>query len=427
MKRAAQIVIVALPVLMAVLIARFAVDLPWWDEWEWAGLIYKMRTGTLQFADVWAQHNEHRLLTASLIALGLDKLWGWHQITEQFVSLGMLVLSQALIVILMLRTGSGTTRGTIAAALGSVFVYGLWQQENLAWGFQMAWFLCNLCAITVVFLLARPDRQPLHVVCALVAAAVGSVSSSQGLLAWAAGAVAIALGGSRRKQTLALWLPAAAVTYGIFRYGMQSTHSGHLSVLAEPLPALGYALTYLGAPLVRWLGNPSCVIAGTLLIVLIAAAVVNDLREPDRERLARGASWYALATYAVLCALVTAAGRAGLGVDQALNSRYTTIASLAWIALIGLAAVRGFPRHTLTGRARVAAIGVAIVAAYALVANNTHGFVEWKKHSTTLAIDRSELVRGDDAVLDTIYPYHARIVMFARELRTIQDGPFTNP
>jgi hypothetical protein len=410
---------------VAALIAVTAVDMPYWDEWDWAGLVYKMHLGTLAFADLWAQHNEHRMLFPSLIMLGLARLGGWDPVREQFVSLGLVVLSQIAIVALIRRSAHGTA-GVIGAAAASIFLYGLWQNENFGWGFQTAWFLCNACAIGVAVLLARPDPGWAAVVPAALLAAIASYSSAQGLVVWAVGAVALALSFRDRVRTLAVWIPAAIAAYVVYRHGMAPADTGHVDVLAQPLTVVAYGLTYLGAPLARLFGSPSSSVAGALLLLTLAASFVADVRSPDRiRRLVRGAPWYALAAYPLVCAAATAFGRGAFGVDQALTGRYTTIASLAWVAAAGLAAGRLSRRTQPLTRAQVGAAGAgAIVFGYAVVANNLHGWSEWKKSAALLTAARSELLASDSAVPANIYPVPARLVVFIGEMRAVRDGPF---
>src|SRR4051794_2788618 len=50
-----------------------AVDVPSWDQWELVGLLVKSSHGELRFADLHAQHNEHRVLFPRLLMLGLAR------------------------------------------------------------------------------------------------------------------------------------------------------------------------------------------------------------------------------------------------------------------------------------------------------------------------------------------------------------------
>ena len=59
-------------------IHSFAVNVPFMDDWQFVPLLEKAKNGTLTFGQVWAPHDEHRLLLlrfiiiASMFASGGD-------------------------------------------------------------------------------------------------------------------------------------------------------------------------------------------------------------------------------------------------------------------------------------------------------------------------------------------------------------------
>jgi len=57
-------------------VARYAVPVPYWDQWEFVPLLEKTYHGQLTFHDLWAQHNEHRILFPRIIMLALAHLTG---------------------------------------------------------------------------------------------------------------------------------------------------------------------------------------------------------------------------------------------------------------------------------------------------------------------------------------------------------------
>ena len=65
------------PVLLFRAIARDAVNLPLIDEWTFAGEIVRAHDGTLRAADLWAQHNEHRVPLAKLVLYALAAATDW--------------------------------------------------------------------------------------------------------------------------------------------------------------------------------------------------------------------------------------------------------------------------------------------------------------------------------------------------------------
>jgi hypothetical protein len=62
--------VAATPAAMVALIHRYGVNVPVLDEWDMSvPLVLRAREGTLQFAQLWAQQNEHRMLLVNLITL----------------------------------------------------------------------------------------------------------------------------------------------------------------------------------------------------------------------------------------------------------------------------------------------------------------------------------------------------------------------
>jgi len=403
--------------LLAIVLRR-AVEIPYWDEWEWTDLVYAARTHTLTFDQLWMPHNEHRILIPNLIMLALDRLGGWGVVREQIVSLVILALTQLVIWTLIRRTVHAARAGWCFLAV-SVVLLGLAQYENLQWGFQMAWFLCDLGLVVAIWALTRPHRTARDVVIAVLAATVASLSSSQGLVVWPAGLLAIFLVPRRVIPTAAGWLTVAGLVIAVVRSGSPGEggpgHVGltHLGLLAH------YAAIYLGAPVRASFGLDQTTIAGCVLLVWFGVLAVAAARAPLALRV-RLAPWLAIAVYPVLCALVTATGRAGFGLGQGASSRYTSIGALAWVALIAATFI-AVPR----GRRLVfAAIPAALVVA-ASAQQSIFGNTMWHLHTVQMRLARADLAAGDRSGLPLIYPDEIRVTILLRELAAVQDGIFT--
>jgi hypothetical protein len=408
-------------------IAWIAVDVPYWDEWEWADLIYKMHVGTLQFADLWAQHNENRILVPNLIMLGLDRFGGWSPIREQFVSLFFIICTQIGLLTIIRRTMRGVT-SSLAAVFASMMLYGLWQVENLDWGFQLLWFLCNAACVAIVALLTYRGRGALHTCAAIVLAIVASFSASQGLIIWVCGAAAILLTPRRITGTLLLWLGAAAATFVVYFRGMNVVDAGHVSLFAHPLTALRYALAYLGSPLGGSHGVVASMIAGAIVTAVVLACAITDLVRPQRFRhLVRRGPWYALAVFPLASAVATTVGRAGFGLEQALSSRYTTLSGLLWVAAFCLVASYARPHLVATAPRRLFAAGAACgMLALLAIASSWAGWQTWQADAAARVAARSSISRGDPALLHVLYPDVSRIEDLIEKLRRVHDGPFKN-
>lgn len=410
----------ALPFALVAVIVHFAVEVPYWDEWEWANLVFRSHTGTLSFGDLWAQHNEHRIFLDNLAAVALDRLGGWSVVREQCFSAVMVVLTQLVVWRIVRRTVAADV-APLAFLCASLVLYDLSQYENFSWGFQMAWFMCNLGVVVVVWFLSDPPDQARPILVPVIAAALASVASSQGLVAWPVGIVALLLA-RRGTATVVAWTVCGLVVGLVARSGIQPLASGHVSILHN-LPQLAlYALTYLGTPLGRAGGIGWCAAAGALALAAAAVSFVADLRAPDRrERLARRAPWYALASYAIACALVTGPARLGFGLVEAIASRYSSIAGFLDIAVIGLAAtyLDGLRVHR-----RALALAGTLAVAVAIGASSLNGYVLWRHYASDRRADVAALRSGDAAAAHDLYPDANALAMFEKQMHAIGDGVF---
>ena len=404
--------------LLALTLVR-AVDIPFGDEWEWADLIYGAHQHSLTFAQLWAPHNEHRIFIPALIALALDAVAGWSVVREQLISLAFLGLTQLALWGLIRRTVPVGRRG-VCFLVASALLLGLVQYENLYWGFQIAWFLVDLCAVVALLQLTRPHGGPQELSFAIALATIAGLSSAQGLLVWPAGLVAIALIPRDRLPRLAAWLLAGIAVTAAVRWGGPATGAGyvalsHLDVIAR------YVLVYLGSPLALSFGLQTAALRGALAIAWTAAIVVFALRAPLAARV-RLAPWLALAAYALLCALATAAARAGFGVEQALAPRYTTIAELIWVAAFAATCIV-IPRGTALRFGLVA--GVAAMLLAATVHQSYAGDLAWRLHAIALRDAGRLLDVGDPRAFVVLYPYPDRVQVLLGELARIHDGVFS--
>ncbi len=402
------------------LVLRRGVDVPYWDEWDWADLVYAAHTHTLTFAQLWESHNEHRILVPNLLMLALDRFGGWDPVREQLLSVAVLALTQLVVWLLIRRTVPAGRRGVCFLA-ATALLLGLAQHENLGWGFQMAWFLCDLGLVVAVWQLASPARSAWPLRIAVAAAVVASLSSSQGLLVWPAGLIAIALIPRAFALRAGVWVAAGAVTTAVVRSGTFHTGApGHEGFRAGLGALADYVLIYLGSPVAMSWSYPRSREAGVVVLLALLAVAVCALRAPLARRV-RCAPWLAVAAYAVLTAMLTALGRAGFGPEQANSSRYSSISELAWVAALAGACVllpRGSaPRFAL-------AAGLAAVVTVFSLAQSVAGNALWVKDADRLRTGRAAILAGDPPALRAVYPDARRATRLLSEMARIGDGVF---
>ena len=136
------------------LIGKFGNETPLWDQWdaEAAGLYKPFVDGTLRFADLLTPHNEHHILTTSLLAL-LELIVNgiWNPLLQMVVNAALHITVMVLLVALITRA---IGRNYLAALLAfSAFLFGLpFGWDNALSGFQSQFYFVLLFSIISLWL-----------------------------------------------------------------------------------------------------------------------------------------------------------------------------------------------------------------------------------------------------------------------------------
>ena len=438
MIRPLQILLAALPVAVtAAVIIAYGVNVPFWDQWELVPLLVKQREGTLALADLFHQHNEHRMFFPNLIMVGLAPLTGWDIRAELAVSLALAVaaLGVALVMVRPLLAGAGTGLRLWTPFALSLLLFSLAQWENWLWGWQIQWFLSLLATLGTVLLLDRAlaARNPWPALAGAAAAAgVVQFSVASGIMLWPAGLLMILLHPRPRRLPLAAaWVVVGVASCAVFFAGwFRPVIPGSvppLEVLANPGPLLAYIASYLVSPLVR---GDLLGLAPHLYGFLMLAAVLGTagwLLATGWQDRARLLPWLALAAFTGANALVTGLGRVVFGVAQGLGSRYVTLGQLFALSAIalGILALRRLPDGALP---RVAGAGLAVLVTGLLLLAGWQSKPYLDARSGQLAAGLACLpaaASAPDSCLTLIYPDAGVVRARAAMLRDLGWSGFT--
>ena len=355
-------VVALLPIaFLAIVVNHYAVNVPYGDDWSNLPLLEKCDRHQSQFSDLYRPHNEHRPFFPRLIYLAVGRwLAGDHRV-EMLFSILLCVAASAILYLLLRQTLPGSRLKTLTVwALLNLLLFSPIQAENWLWGFQLQLFLANLCLVGAVFCIHSNIRLSYRIFGAVICALVGTFSFGSGLLIWPALLLLLVL---RREKFAALlsWVIISAAAGLIYFAG-----AGHRPAGGSEAPLVDYALyfaAFLGTPLARIPNSHRLILpvaVGVLLFAAYLATAVIVLRR--RQEWQRLAPWLVLGAYAIGSAILTTAARAGFGPYQALDSRYTTMASFLLLSLIGIGASSSWGRH------RSIAVGAtgAVLALYLL-------------------------------------------------------------
>src|SRR4030042_2040057 len=140
----AILIMVFVPFLILIVdVAKYRVDVPFWDQWNFVPLLGKSYQEGVTFQDLWGQHNEHRLLFPRLIMLGLAHASRYNIVWELVV---IIILAAAIFVLLWHQFSKtikalGSSGFPGPAPLFSLLVFSLGQSENWLWAWQVQIFL----------------------------------------------------------------------------------------------------------------------------------------------------------------------------------------------------------------------------------------------------------------------------------------------
>jgi hypothetical protein len=360
--------IAVLPILFtAMMINNNGVNVPYGDEWAIIPMIEKWATGQLRFADVFQQHNEHRIVLPKLVFLACAQFTHWNLRAEMFCSLAIVAATSALLFLLMRRTLPLQAETCVALwALTNLYLFSADQAENWLWGFQLQFFIATFLLVAGLACATSSLPIALRLGGTLCAAILGTFSFGNGLLFWPVLLFVFITRGEKR-WTWLVWVVAAAIITPLYFLG----YKGH----AMPKPLYGwtdyplYFFCFIGGSVVRLGRNFTTEIATFCGVAMLAAFLAGSyycLRR--REQRFAAAPWLALGLYAIGSAVISTLARIDGGAEQALTSRYTTISnnllfSLTAMAVLAFSSSDMANRGWRFNRPTVAAAAVAILVA----------------------------------------------------------------
>lgn len=370
---------VAPAVFILAMVLNRGVDVPFADEWTIAPVIERAQEGTLTFQDLYAQHNEHRYLVPKLVFLAAAKFAYGSQRAAMIASIVLAALTSLNLWILLRRTIPGSHLKRLALlTLLNLLIFSPVQAENWTMGFNLGLFLINFLLTSAALVATSRLGIAAKFLLCLLLSVIASFSFGNGFILWATSfplALALLRRPARRHSWwwLAGWCAAAVLVVGLYLIGY--TKPQHHPAIAGSRALFDYYLyvtTFLGAHLAPasradWSIFPA--VTGTILLGLYCAGVWVGVRHWTNAG-RRVLPWLAIGLSALISAGLAALTRVGFGVNQALDSRYTTFSLCMSIAVVGIFAVyarwlrfrsRGRPGRLWLGRVEGASFAIVLV------------------------------------------------------------------
>jgi hypothetical protein len=331
------------PLLYLAFIWHYSVNALFWDDWDNVPIINGFLHGTISFRLLWSPHNEERLLVPNLLQ-GATLLFGHYNARHVILLSAVLFVASWLLVLLATKRSMGRLPGPLAVLLLGGVWFSVIDTQNALWAFQLAWYVVLFALVLLACVLSGPEIRWWQFVAAVAIAVLASYSSLQGLVLWVVGIVVIVwrLRGSSRQLALlsGLWVGTGAVVTALYFKGLPPstgpTGGGSLGyALSQPwllarfvVLEAGNVLPLSGGTHLGWLE-----FVGTLIVASALGVIAVSLIR-DRATRSLPLPFY-LVTFGLLCNVITAVGRMGFGLEQALATRYT-MPNLVMVVGVGL-------------------------------------------------------------------------------------------
>ncbi|MGB9277523.1 MAG: hypothetical protein WCC08_20070, partial [Terrimicrobiaceae bacterium] len=344
-------------------IRAFAVNIPFMDDWQFVPLLEKANNGTLTFQELWAPHDEHRLLLPRIIIIVSMFATGGDYRVQSFITFSVVALISACLLWLMVRLNGSKSSMLWTWVLANIALFSPIQFHNWLWPMQFAYFLpYTFLALCLCALYARVPALPKFVLAAIFALA-GNWSFVQGNLIWPAALLVILFApdilrkGVRRNFAVA-WVLLGTVAVTFYFWGLEHNSAapdyayGHegvpptMSTLREFHEHPANTVLRMGLFILGMFGNSIArgfPVADNLVFTQICGAIVLTLALLGlamawRRGLFfnRALPWACLLLFTFLTAAFVCVGRVWRGDLQPLTPRYATFGAFCIVALIAL-------------------------------------------------------------------------------------------
>lgn len=388
----------------------YAVNVPFWDEWN--ALNPDQLPSGFSLKGLFAQHNEHRIVTTKLLTWSLYQLGEWNLVTHQTINFLIYGLLLFMIVRFARRTVPQLDVWIVLSFIP--FLLSPINSENHFWGFQTQFHFSLLFFLAAIYFLYNEDQKWSDLLFGSAMAALAIYSLSSGLVSNLINLLIFSVfkvlrfrsvsdAKERQRELRQLMLVISLIGSALALWFV-----GYHGVNGHPPHAMPYTKTFwayyinvlglgFGVDTRAFLPNFLC------LLINLTPVIWEIWRKKGRLS---NSSWAIYAGIAGILAALAAitVGRANFGIEQSKSSRYSEIGMiliplsvLAWSVLL---------QHNM--KLRAYALSLLWLFCFFTFQNNWSSFSDYK----SMARDRTKGIlcvesyyagRGD-ANCPTLFP-----------------------
>ncbi len=342
-------------------IRRTAVNVPFMDDWQFIPLLEKAKEGTLTFQELWAPHDEHRLLLPRIVIIASMFASGGDYRVQCCVSFLAVEIVSLCFLWLLVRLNGERFGVWVTWFLANIALFSPIQLQNWLWPMQFAYFLpytfLALCLCAFYLRMGAGRKFVLAAACALA----GNYSFVQGNLIWVVTLPVILfapgiLDERVRRKFAVSWTVLGLLAVGLYFNGLDDNSAapayayGHegvpptFSTFQQLKEHPGQTLVKMGLFILGMFGNAVArgfpVLynlmlvrrAGAVVLLLALAGLYAAWRKGVLRK--RALPWACLLLFAFLTAAFVCIGRVWLDEHQPLTPRYTTFGAFCVVAVV---------------------------------------------------------------------------------------------
>ncbi|MDD2770299.1 MAG: hypothetical protein PHT19_16370 [Methylococcus sp.] len=310
-------------------------EIPWEDGWKTAILLGTY--GKLTLSDLFAQHNEHRILLTHLVDLADLYIFGGRNLFHFAVTV-IATAAQAAAIGWLATYKIGCTHSERIALYSLAFgtLFSLPQIELFFWSFAVGNVLSSLFVILTLAILSRAhEYRSLTLMSYAVAAGILAVFGlASGLLVWPIGLLALLACERKFTGKSLIWLITGGLAYLLYFHNYVSPpyHADPRQALMQhPADLLAFFLIVIGS-LAGGHGVAIAAAAGGAAATWMGSAFIA-YAEAFAKSPRNITALLGITIFSCLSAAAAASSRINFGLEHALSSRYTVLSALSFACI----------------------------------------------------------------------------------------------
>lgn len=235
------------------IIAIYGNATPYWDQWdaEAYNLYLPWLNGSLHWMDLFAAHNEHRILTTRLLHLVLLELNGkvWNPILQMQVNAAIHVASLSVLLCYLSKAFSLSTKTALFIFSAILFAIPFGWENTLA-GFQTQFYFLLLFSFVFLWAMSAYKTYSMNWWLGVLAGALCLVTLASGALTVLAGSLILVIRRllAKDKEGVAISSIALLLVMALVAISLTPSIAGHATLKAQSVPqflaALGTLLSW---------------------------------------------------------------------------------------------------------------------------------------------------------------------------------------